>query len=176
MEKRLRAARGCSISLILRLLAEIDYDFSLEQYKLYKKNFVSTTFGLPSIEEYPVGIFGMGDIDSGPVIFGVGFSGTIVSIGTLSVMGDYNLAEKQYKTINAFGLSYKSSNMKKYLFGQLPISDAFIAWSRTAQLHDPSNTTSLSNDWGLKFHSISFFTLLILWFIFYWKTIFKKFK
>lgn len=174
--KTIEGARGCSISLILRLLAEIDYDFSLEQYKLYKKNFVSTTFGLPSIEEYPVGIFGMGDIDSGPVIFGVGFSGTIVSIGTLSVMGDYNLAEKQYKTINAFGLSYKSSNMKKYLFGQLPISDAFIAWSRTAQLHDPSNTTSLSNDWALKFHSISFLTLLVLWFIFYWKTIFKKFK
>lgn len=90
--KTIEGARGCSISLILRLLSEIDHTFSKEQYTLYKKNFVTTTFGLPCVNEYPVGLCGSGDIDSGPVIFGVGFAGTIVSIGTFSAMEDYELA------------------------------------------------------------------------------------
>lgn len=172
--KTIEGARGCSISLILRLISEVDSDFSKEQYALYKKNFVSTTFGLPSIDEYPVGLCGSGDIDSGPVIFGVGFAGTIVSIGTFSVMGDYELAEKQYKTINAFGFSTKDSDMKKYVLGQMPIADAFIAWSRTAELNDKSNFIMTSNFWAYKFHFISFIVILILWTLFYHKIILKK--
>lgn len=172
--KTIEGARGCSISLILRFLSEIDSNFAQEQYNLYKKNFVATTFGLPSINEYPIGLCGSGDIDSGPVIFGVGFSGTIVSIGTYSVMGDYDLAENQYKTINAFGLSKKSSEMKKYLFGQMPIADAFIAWSRTAELRNPADNIQSSNLWQLNFHILSAIILLIIWLLFYWKIIYEK--
>lgn len=174
--KTIEGARGCSISLILRLFSEIDYEFSKEQFVLYKKNFVTTTFGLPSIDEYPVGLCGQGDIDSGPVIFGVGFAGTIVSIGTFSVMGDYDLAEMQYKTINAFGLSSKNSDSKKYIFGKLPISDAFIAWSRTAQLHDNSNLSKIPCLWAYKFHLISILVITIFWASFYRKEIIKKLR
>lgn len=170
----IEGARGCSISLILRLLSEIDADFSKDQYALYKKNFISTTFGLPSISEYPAGLCGTGDIDSGPVIFGVGFAGTIVSIGTFSVMGDYEAAEKQYKTINAFGFSTKDPDIKKFALGKMPIADAFIAWSRTAELHDTSRFIMTSNFWAYKFHFISFFIVLVLWALFYHKIIFKK--
>lgn len=160
--KMIEGARGCSISLIIKMLSEIDLDFSKEQYKNYKKHFMTTSFGLPSINEYRRGTTGTGDIDSGPVIFGVGFSGTIVSIGTFAVMGDYDLAEKQYKTINAFGFSYRFSEQKKYIFGQLPIADAFIAWSRSAELHT-SNSIEIPFFWAYRFHLISLLLVLILW-------------
>lgn len=172
--KTIEGARGCSISLILRLLSEIDHTFSKEQYTLYKKNFVTTTFGLPCVNEYPVGLCGSGDIDSGPVIFGVGFAGTIVSIGTFSAMEDYELAEMQYKTINAFGFSSKNSDSKKFISGQLPISDAFIAWSRTTQLHDISNSSQTSLFWAYKFHLISILIITIFWALFYRKIIKKE--
>jgi hypothetical protein len=172
----IEGARGCSISLILRLLSEIDLKFAREQYNVYQQNFVSTTFGLPSINEYPIGQSGFGDIDSGPVIFGVGFAGTIVSIGTFSVLGDNDLAENQYKTVNSFGMSYGSSNTKKYLFGQFPIADAFIAWSRSSGLYQTKNLNPSSNHWRFKFHLISIFTIAFFWFLFYSKTLYKKLK
>ncbi|MES2794896.1 MAG: hypothetical protein V4683_02965 [Bacteroidota bacterium] len=168
--------RGSSISLIIRLLAEIEPNFANEQYELYKTNFVITTLGLPSICEYPKGQFGETDIDSGPVIFGVGFSGTIVSIGTYSMLGDSELAEMQYKTINAFGFSNKFGNEKKYIFGLLPIADAFIAWGRASGLNQSNISNSSSNGWRVKFHIISFLVLTILWLLLYSNKIISKFK
>ncbi len=167
--KTVEGARGSSISLIIRLLSEIQPDFAKEQYSLYKKNFVTTTFGLPSISEYPKGESGDGDIDSGPVIFGVGFSGTIVSIGTFSMLGDFELAEKQYKTINAFGFGNKTENEKSYAFGLLPIADAFILWGRVAELNHNNSMKPISCGWRIKFHAISTIILSVLWLLVFYK-------
>jgi hypothetical protein len=170
----IEGARGCSISLILRLMSEIDLNFALAQYNLYKKNFVSTTLGLPSINEYPKGQFGFGDIDSGPVILGVGFSATIVAIGTFAVFGDDFQAEHQYQTVNAFGIGHQSSETKKYVFGLLPIADAFIAWSRSSGLSQKQSVMQIANYWRLKFHLISILAITFVWTIFYAKTIIRK--
>lgn len=171
----LEGARGSSISLIIRLLAEIDPKFAKEQFELYKTNFVTTTFGLPSISEYPKGQFGNGDIDSGPVIFGVGFSGTIVSIGTFSKLGYLGLAERQYKTINTFGFGNKSENKKKYLFGLMPIADAFIAWGRATELNNQNLRKPTSFTWRVKFHVISILVLISLWTLLYSKSLLTKY-
>ena len=87
---------------------------------------MTTLFGLPFISEFPKGQSGESDIDSGPVILGVGFAATIVSVGTHAAVGNIHSAEDQYKTINAFGFPLTTSNNKRYLFGQLPIADAFF--------------------------------------------------
>lgn len=137
----IEGARGSSSSLMIRLLSEIDPDFAKEQYRQYQTHFVSTTIGLPSVSESPKGRCGVGDIDSGPVIFGVGFAATIVSIGTHAALGNYRSADDQFNTIKAFGFPLKSSNTKRYLFGQLPIADAFIAWSRSGNIIADSNAS-----------------------------------
>jgi hypothetical protein len=172
----LEGERGSSASLIIRFLAEIDADFAKEQYELYKTYFVTTTFGLPSISEYPKGKSGEGDIDSGPVIFGVGFSGTIVSIGTFSKLGDLELAENQYKTINAFGFATKPENEKKYIFGVLPIADAFIAWGRATCLNNKMSANPSSTAWRIKFQLISLTLLMLLWSLFFLKRILMNWK
>ena len=166
--------RGSSISLIIRLLAEIEPDFAREQYGLYKEKFVTTTFGLPSVREYPKGQSGMGDIDSGPVIFGVGFAGTIVAIGLFSKLGDVALAQQQYKTIHAFGFAVKSAEKKKYVLGLLPIADAFIAWGRATDLNSKNSAELTKSTWRIEFHVISVFVIVMLWSIFYAKSILTK--
>lgn len=152
----IEGARGSSCSLMIRMLSEIDPDFAKEQYKQYQKLFVGTTFGLPSVTEYPNGQSGEGDIDSGPVIFGVGFAATIVSIGTHGAMGNIRLANDQFNTINAFGFPFHYSNSKRYLFGQLPIADAFIAWSRSSSIISDSE----KSDFRIHFHFISLLIIL----------------
>ena len=134
--------------------------------KQFKEQEVAPLSVLPSINEYPRGKSGSGDIDSGPVIFEVGFAGTIVSIGTFSVLGDQALAEQKYKIINVFGLSYKTPDTKKYLFGQLLIADAFIAWIRSSGLNYIENSNQSSTYWRFKFHLLSLFTIAILWLLF----------
>lgn len=129
----LEGARGSSISLILRVLSEIDYTFAKEQFELYREYFAIHRLGVPAISEYPKGVDGRGDVDSGPVIWDVGFSGTIVSIGTYKAMGDFRTATRISRAMEGYGFSYTIKKRKRYLFGSLPIADAFIAWSRVAR-------------------------------------------
>ncbi len=170
----IEGSRGCSISLILRAFGEIDKDFASEQYALYKTNFIKATLGLPSISEYPKGQSGPGDIDSGPVIMGVGFAGTIVAIGTSSIMGDEALSDHLYKTIHAFGFSYTSNNEKKYILGKLPIADAFIAWGRSTSLNTAPTLNKSFDPWRWKFQLLSLLFLGFLWSLVFGKVIFNK--
>lgn len=172
----LQGARGSSMSLILRMLYEIDPKFALEQFNHFQTLFVTKTFGLPSIREYPVGQYGIGDVDSGPVIFGVGFSGTIVMIGTFALFENDNLARMQYKTINAFGFGNISAEEKKYIFGMLPIADAFIAWGRATELKFQDRFKKDTWRWTIKFHCISFFVISLLWIIYFRREIINKLK
>ncbi|WP_136480482.1 hypothetical protein [Cognatitamlana onchidii] len=171
-----QGSRGCSMGLILRMLGEIDYKFAQQQYDLFKDKFISTRFGLPCIREYPKGVRGLGDIDSGPVIFGVGFSATIVMIGTLSMYDDSNLADNQYKTIHAFGFDRRTDKVKKYLFGKLPMADAFIAWGRSTGLNYNTESNSALKFWRFKFHIISLFVIAIIWIIYNRKQILTHYK
>lgn len=174
--KSIEGSRGCSMSLILRMLAEIKPELAQEQYKFFKTNFVTTTFGLPSLREYPKGTHGSGDVDSGPVVLGVGFTGTIVMIGTFSILNSGYLAERQYRTINAFGFGLTTGNQKRYLFGKLPMADAFIAWGRATGLKYPESSKQDSGSWKITFHVISFSMVIFLWIIYFRKKIVRKIK
>jgi hypothetical protein len=162
----IEGARGSSISLILRFLTEIDPEFAVNQFKIYEGNFSITRFGLPAIREYPVGKGGSGDIDSGPVIFDIGFAGTIVAIGTLKSFGEYKTANLLSKTTESFGFSLRFGRKKKFLFGKLPIADAFICWSRVSN----ANSRILKikdincNSFGsiLRFHIYSFLIIGVI--------------
>ena len=171
----LQAPRGGSMTLMLRLLAEIDLKLAREQYEHFKAHFKSTALGLPMVREYPKGTFGMGDVDSGPVILGTGFAATIVSIGTYRVFGEEAMARAQFNTVHAFGLSQSSENSRSYLLGQLPMADAFIAWSRLA----PKMVKASSNESPglfIKFHFISIITILLIALPLYRKRIIQFFK
>lgn len=128
----LEGARGCSSSMLLRLMAEIDPEFAKEQYDLFKEVFLISRLGVPAIREYPKGMEGTGDVDSGPVIWDVGFSGTVVSIGTFKTFGDFELANKTSQAMDSYGFSFTFKEQKRYLLGAVPMADAFIAWSRVA--------------------------------------------
>lgn len=175
--KTIQGARGCSIGLILRMLGEIDPIFAKDQFVLMKDHFISKTFGLPSIREYPKGQHGLGDIDSGPVIFGVGFSATIVMIGTLAMYESQDLADQQYKTIHAFGFDIKTGDQKMYLFGKLPVADAFIAWGRATTLnYYKMDYVPEANLWQLKFHLITIMVLMFLWILYFRKQLYSYLK
>lgn len=129
---QLTEPRGSSQALMLRFLYEIDPEFAQVQYSLFRKNFYVTRLGFPAVDEYPIDTDGEADIDSGPLIFGVGPAALIVSSGTARFFDD-SAAGYFYSTLEALGLSSFSSTEKYYVFGQMPVSDAFIVWSRLSE-------------------------------------------
>jgi len=160
--KTLEPPRGGSMALMLRLLAEIDDDFASDQFQLFRANFSGAALGLPMVREYPHGNFGLGDIDSGPVILGTGFAATIVSIGTYQVFGQQALAERQFRTVHAFGLSQSNDKTRTYLLGALPMADAFIVWSRLAPGALSADDVTHTSAFFWKFHGLSLIIILLI--------------
>ncbi|MEU3170018.1 hypothetical protein [Streptosporangium sp. NPDC006930] len=127
-------ARGSSQSLGQRFLVEIDPVFAAEQYRRFRDLYVVFPLGLgPAVREYPVGMDGPGDVDSGPLPLGVSLSATAVALGTAQIHGDAPLAEALANYGELAGLPIDTPWTKRYAFGLLPIGDAFLAWSKTAR-------------------------------------------
>jgi hypothetical protein len=114
-------------------------------------------FGLTGVREYPKGNYGNGDIDSGPVIFGFGGAATIVGMQTLSIFEEKTSSMSIRNAVESFAFPIEYNERKTYLFGQLPIADAFIAWS-----HSNLNVKNESAPSFIKFHLYSGIVFILL--------------
>ncbi len=65
---------------------------------------VSTFFGFGAIREYAEGYDGSGDIDSGPVVFGVAVSATGFALAPFRAFGYREAFRRIYRTVDLFGL------------------------------------------------------------------------
>jgi hypothetical protein len=161
--RMLTGARGSSQTLLLRFLPEIDPEWAASQYMLFRSQFVQFPLGVPGIREFPQGYFRLGDIDSGPLIFGTSASASAVAIGTALAFGDYELADVLSRTAQAFGIEMKMGEESTHLFGLVPIGDAFLTWSHTAALVTkiPELPRTAPPDWVLMTHGSSAAAVLI---------------
>jgi hypothetical protein len=158
-------AKGSSQSLIQNLLFETDSSFCREQFTIYKKLFLVSRAGLPGILQYRKGTKGETDVDSGPVIFGIGGPASIVGLRAMSLMKENETAVGLRNSIETFGFTTGNNKQKKYLFGKFPMADAFICWANTTEMNA---ATKLSTDkpWRIKFQLYSLLILLPVLFLF----------
>jgi hypothetical protein len=150
-------ARGSSMALMLIFLRDIDLQFAQDQFLVFNKHFIDSQFGLTGIREYAKSESGNGDIDSGPVILGFGGAATIVGMQTLSLYGEDEPGLKVRNTVEAFGIPIQSEGHKQYLLGELPIADAFIAWSHSRMKNELAHRPLF-----LRFHIISLLIVALL--------------
>ncbi|MGI5401309.1 hypothetical protein ACQEVG_18025 [Streptomyces sp. CA-135486] len=127
-------ARGSSQSLIQRFLPDVDPVFADEQYRRFRDQYVTWPLGLgPAVREYPDGMDGPADVDSGPLPLGVSLSASVVTIGAAQIHHDAPLAAALAQSSEFVGLPVDTPWTKRYAFGLLPIGDAFLAWSKAAR-------------------------------------------
>ncbi|MFF2085197.1 hypothetical protein ACFVVM_15580 [Nocardia sp. NPDC058176] len=128
-------ARATSQTMIHRFLPEIDPSFAAAQYARFRELFIAHPGGFgPAVREYPHGVDGRGDVDSGPLVAGISLSATVVGLGAARVNGDAALATAIGAEGELLGLPINLPGSKRYAFGALPIGDAFVVWSSTAHL------------------------------------------
>ncbi|MSU77995.1 MAG: hypothetical protein EXS16_07855 [Gemmataceae bacterium] len=156
----LQGSRGSSQSLLLRFLLEIDPEMGREHYVVFRTRFVPGAWILPGTREYPIGTEGIGDIDSGPLVMGVSLSASVVSIAPARMVNDHNLALPYFQLGEAIGLPISWQGERRYVFGRLPIADAFLVYSRiaTAWVTAPDSVTTepiVPWGWRLGWHFLT---------------------
>lgn len=165
--KALEYSRGCSQSLALNFLLDIDPVFARQQFEIYKSEFLDYRFGLPGIREYRKGETGPEDIDSGPIILNMGGSATIAGLRTMIDFKEYEIAVAMRNTIEALTIPLQDDDSKKYLLGKLPIADLFIAWAHSKECV-ARNAIVAQQDWRSSFQLYSLCLIVVLTSILWW--------
>gem|GEM_PF-1198571 len=124
--------RATSQTMLLRFARELDPQWAQQQYEVFRRLFIAYPVALPGVREYPAGDKGRADIDSGPLIFGISLSSSTVAIGTAKMFGDREVVDGLSRAVEAYGMALRFGGKKRYMFGLLPVGDAFVLWSKTA--------------------------------------------
>jgi hypothetical protein len=155
----LTAARASTQVYIHALLPELDATFAREQYAGFRRLFVQEWLGYLPVREYPKGKSGSGDVDTGPLIFGISPSATVVSIAAARANGDWELAERNVILSETIGVPWTSGGEKSFGFGKIVVADAFLLWGKTHVPWSPVTVadfpTTTPRWWKWRIHAIS---------------------
>ncbi len=167
----LLAARASSQVYIHALLPELSADFAREQYAKFRSLFVANWFGYLPVREYPHGASGRGDVDTGPLIFGISPSATTVSIAAARANSDFELSERNVILSESIGVPWTSGDEKSFGFGKIVVADAFLVWGKTlipwSGIKATEFPTTTSVWWRWRIHVVT--TLMLALTAYIWK-------
>lgn len=147
-------ARGSSQALITAILQDIDSNLAEKYYRSYIKQFSIQWFGLPFMREFRDGR-SIGDIDSGPVIFGIGAVSSVVVLKSSALHHKSDFWARR-AVIETFSLPITFNGETRYLLGQMPMLDLFLTW---VQLNPKSAKSSYP---FMGFHFVSLFLMAVI--------------
>ena len=159
-------ARATSQVVMLRFLPDIDATFAKLQYERFRERFLTTFVGAPCVLEYPSGISGSGDVDSGPLICGRSLSATVLMMGVAQIYGDQSLADAIAQSGETVGMPWTSDAEKRYVGGVLPIGDIIVAYAQVARPwfseheHLSDAEYRVAAHWPWKIHALSMIVFL----------------
>jgi hypothetical protein len=76
-----------------------------------------SVLGFGALREYPAGFQGDGDVDSGPVIFGVSVGATGFGLGSARASGDRATFVRLYRTTRLFGVPMRRGDERTFVVG-----------------------------------------------------------
>jgi hypothetical protein len=124
--------RGSGTSFGLYFLSFMDINLSRKFYEASHRELSGSLLGFGTMREYPRGYNGQGDIDSGPVLLGIGLSPTGFMIGGARIHRDQQSFEALYKTANLFGAPLSRQDEFEFVTGG-PLGNAIMFAMLTAQ-------------------------------------------
>lgn len=119
------APRGSGTLFAAWFLASVDPALSRELWEGARETLHGTIGGFGSFREYPRGMRGWGDIDSGPVVFGQGVSATGFAMGVARAHGDEAVFHGLFATASLVGAPWTGPAGRRWVAGG-PIGDAIL--------------------------------------------------
>lgn len=124
-------SRGSSLVLALSFLPELDPDFARSQYRRFRELYAMPVLDFVLVREYPRGVDGPEDVDSGPLIFGVSPFASGVGLAAARANGDEEMFGRLLQLSEVVGAPIDTGGEKRFCLGRLAIGDAFLAWGKT---------------------------------------------
>jgi hypothetical protein len=129
----LQGPRGISLMYGLHYLKDFAPAFAEEQYALARRYFYRHLLGRGAMLEFPAGERGREDIDSGPVVFGLGPSASGFGIGAAAVMQDHRTVDVLLRSLNVIGLPVREGEGIRYAAMPM-VGQAVILFGKTQML------------------------------------------
>jgi hypothetical protein len=126
------APRASGTALGLYMLSLGGMELAGDLFRSLQRDCATSFLGFGLVREYLSGHAGNGDIDSGPVVFGVGFSATGFAIGGCRAFGDPEAYRKLYRTAHLVGSPLDAGGTRNYVCGG-PLGNAILLAMLTAQ-------------------------------------------
>jgi hypothetical protein len=124
--------RASGTALAAYFISFGDRDAAKALYRAIKMGCAGSYIGFGFIREYPSGMSGRGDIDSGPVIFGVSLSATGFALATARCFADHDLFIQIYRTAHLIGAPVSIGGRQQFITGG-PLGNAILLAMLTAQ-------------------------------------------
>jgi hypothetical protein len=110
--------RASGTALAAYFTAFADAALSADLYAALKHSCRVTPLGFGGMREYPRGTpGGLGDVDSGPVVFGVGASATGFALAGARLHGDRETYEAIFRTASLCGAPLRTPSRHRFLVG-----------------------------------------------------------
>ena len=133
--------RGCAMSWSLAVLHELDPAYADAQWAAYRKHFFRCAFGLCLVREYPPGRDRAMDLDSGPMVDGLGMAASGFALAAAREQGDLETADALTRTGELLGMPSISWWGKRYWGGELVFLDVLALWTKTIPLPNAPSTS-----------------------------------
>ena len=125
------APRGSGSAFGLFALRYADEALANELYQGIKRSLARKIMGFGLVREYPDGVNGKADIDSGPIFLDIGLSATGFSIAGARMHDDFPFFKSLYTTAHLFGAPIKRDERWEYISGG-PLGNAIMFAMLTA--------------------------------------------
>jgi hypothetical protein len=129
-------ARASGTALSAVLLAYAESDVSRALYQAVQKRCSDSFAGFGFVDEYPDNEKGYGDVDSGPLIFGISTSACGFSLAGARAFGDRDTFVRLYRTAHLMGTPVDFNGRRTYVTGG-PLGNAILLTMLTTPHHQP---------------------------------------
>jgi hypothetical protein len=123
--------RGSGTVVAMYFISFADRELAAELYRSFRGQCRRTLLGFGAAREYPPGVFGLGDIDSGIVVFGLGIAPSSFAYAGARTFGDFEFYRELYRTGHLAGVPLTHDGRTNYLAGG-PLGNAIMLAVLTA--------------------------------------------
>lgn len=145
----LDAARGSGTALASYFVSFADVDLARDLWTGAKRALYTDVAGFGALREYPQGASGGGDIDSGPIVLGLGVAASGFAMAPARMFGDREAFAGLWATAHLFGAPYDDGKTRTHLTGG-PIGDAILLAMMTATPAPPPPSAMLISKRGVR--------------------------
>ncbi len=124
--------RGSGLSWTVLYMSQFAPRQARELYGLYREHFERDVLGFTGFREWPEGLDKGMDVDSGPIVLGVGASATGIGVGAARMMADDRVYTGAMRAASTFGLPLTLTGSRVYVTSPL-LGDAILFHGTTAR-------------------------------------------